>query len=370
MSDQDSASSQAVNDARVECGERRPSDWQYCYQHVLKGSHRLLNKSMNLKGVPAESGSCADSNPVDPNLPFACSRCSKGFKTNSGRSTHIRYCRVEPSAKRLSMSKTWLEQNDISAKEVKPFKKKLLHWLLMRKNAELKRGVAAWKNSKCYQGKGDLELKNRLKKAAGTILPCLKGDHSICIQYSFVCIDCKDPFLSFLPHKRNVSSLPDTVQRTISESIWSLFGTDKLNRLIIRGALRTTSLVEATHRTIRNPAPKGKPLQKNQTAVLQSGAMIAACRGRGLANLRHFRRLGLSVSSQLANKMRALDRSRRKAAARRSKKANRERSIQLRRQKMESRGRLLETKEAEMYRKEAFSDHNYSQPATRLAGEL
>ena len=354
----------------MECGESRPSHWQYCYQHVLKGSHRLLNKSLNLKGVPAESGSCAESVPVDPNLPFACARCSKGFKTNSGRVTHLRYCRVAASKESQQSSTTWLDQNDISSKEVKPFKKKLLHWLLLRKNAELRRGVAAWKKSKCYQGQWDLELKNRLKKAAGTILPCLKGDHSHCIQYSFVCIDAKDPFLSFLPHKRNGSSLPDTVQRTISESIWSLFGTEKLNRLIIRGALRTTSLVEATHRTIRNPAPKGKPLRKNQTAVLQSGATIAACRGRGLANLRHFRRLGLSVSSQLAKRMRALDRARRKAAARRTTTANRERSIRQRRQKMESRGRLLETKEADMYRKEAFSDHNYSQSTSRLAGEL
>lgn len=325
---------------------------------------------MNLKGVPAVSGSSVDPTPADPNRPFACTKCSKGFKTCAGRASHNRYCRAQPGAETPKSSSTWLDQNDISPKEVKAFKKKLLHWLLLRKNSELRRGVAAWKNNKCYQGQRDLELKNRLKKAAGTILHCLRGDHSLCIQYSYVCIDSKDPFLSFLPHKRNVSSVPDQILKTLAESIWSLFQSDKLDRLIVRGALRTTSIVEAMHRTIRNPAPKGKPLCRNQTAVLQSGANIAASRGRGLANLRHFRQLRLPISARFAKKMRAMDQARKKKAARRSKIANRERAQQLRRQKMESRGRLIETKEASLYRKEAFNEHNYSQPPSRLAGEF
>ena len=245
----------------------------------------------------------------------------------------------------------------------------MLHWLLVRKNAELRRGVSAWKKNKCYRGQNDLELKSRLKKAASTIVPCLKGDHSLCNQHSFVCIDSKDPFLSLLPHKQNVSSLTDQMQKTLSESVWSVFQSQKLDRLINQGTLRTTSRVEAVHRTIRAPVPKGKVLRRNQTAVLQMGATIAASNGRGHANLSHFRHLGIPISSQLARRMKAMDGYRRNNAKRRKTIKSRNRATELRRLKFESHGRSLETAEAKMYAKEAFSDHTYAQ-TSRLAGEF
>ena len=241
---------------------------------------------------------------------------------------------------------------------------------MVRKNAELRRGVAFWKKFKLYSGRKDLELKHRLKKAAGTILTCLEGNHSSCIQYSFVCIDSKDPFLFLLPFKRPVSSLTVTIKRTLSESIWSVFQSEKLDRLLVNGTLRTTSVVEATHRTIRTPAPKGKPLRRNQTAVLRAGATVAACRGRGIANLHHFRALGLSVSSTLARKMQRIDDIRKKAAKRRKKTVTKEKALAARRQKLEAHGKSLNSVEATQYRKEAFSqDHSYAR-VSRLEGEF
>ena len=106
------------------------------------------------------------------------------------------------------------------------------------------------------------------------------GNHEKCIQHSAVCVDGRDPLLHLLPHKRNLPLLPDSVKKTILESVWSLFQSDKLNRLVLDGTLRTTLRVEATHRVICNPAPKGKPMRRNQTAVLQFGATIAAMKGR------------------------------------------------------------------------------------------
>ena len=78
-------------------------------------------------------------------------------------------------------------------------REKLLHWVMVRKSNELRRGVAKYKKMNGFSGDKDLELKHRLKRAAGTILQCLKGDHSNCNQYSSVCADSKDPFLHLLP---------------------------------------------------------------------------------------------------------------------------------------------------------------------------
>ena len=144
---------------------------------------------------------------------------------------------------------------------------------MVRKSNELRRGVAKYKKMNGFSGDKDLELKHRLKRAAGTILPCLKGDHSNCNQYSSVCADSKDPFLHLLPRNRNVSSIPDQISQTIAESIWSVFRSEKLDYLIRGGALRTTSCVEAVHRTIRNPAPKANRSQRIRQPFFSSGRL-------------------------------------------------------------------------------------------------
>ena len=325
---------------------------------------------------PKDSG---DPKVVNPNLPFGCSKCSRGFKSASGRATHLRFCSKTPTSTQLPQptptgqtptGPTWMSANGITAKEAKPFRKKLLHWVLVRKNQELKRGVACWKKFGCYQSKSNIELKHRLQKAAGTILTCLKGNHINC-QYSFVCENDKDPYCYLLPHKRPVSSpFPDSIQKSINESIWSVFNTDKLDKLINNGKLRTTSCVESVHRTIRNPVPKGKSLPKNQTAVLQSGASVAASNGKGLATVAHFRALNLPVSANQAKKMQRLDQARRQNALCRKTARYRKLASVGRRSKFESHSRSLESKEALMYRKDAFAaDHGYARSSS-LTGEL
>ena len=381
VSDQDSASAAAVQEAREECEEERVSDWQYCSQHLLKGSHRLLNKSLDLKAAVAsdpKEPKSGDPSCIDPDRPFQCPRCSKGFKSSSGRATHARFCKFIGSSTAASgpssavsgpssavSGPSWSSQNGMMAKEIKPFKQKLLNWLLRRKNNELRRGVAAWKKWQCYKGSRDLELKHRLKMAAGTILPCLKGDHSKCIQYSFVCAESKDPYLYLLPHQRNVPDLPVHIQKVITDSIWTVFQTDKLDRLIKDGSLQTTSRVEAVHRTIRAPAPKGKPMRRNQTACLRFGGTIAAKNGRGKATISHFKTLQLPVSQLLSKKMEQSDTHRQRKARLRQSEKYRQADAMRRRQKFELHGRSLETKEATQYRKEGFvvADHSYSKPA-------
>ena len=366
-SDRDAVTALAVEAAKEECGETRNSDWQYCFLHETKGSHRQLKMSLNLKTAAFSQQPVPNDSRVDPNLPFACPKCGRGVKSNAGRAAHARFCRAEGAVSNES-GPTWMSTQGISAKELKPFKKKLLHWVMLRKNFELRRGVAKWKGIKGYNGENDAELKHRLKSAATTIVPCLMGNHEKCIQHSAVCVDGRDPLLHLLPHQRNLPLLPDSVKKTISESVWSLFQSDKLNRLVLGGTLRTTSRVEATHRVIRNPAPKGKPMRRNQTAVLQFGATIAAMKGRGVANLAHFRSLGLPISAPLAKKMKELDVRRRGIAKRRKSAAHRERCAASKRVKFESHAKSSDTKEAAMYRKEGF-DHTYAQ-SSRLAGEL
>ena len=367
MGDRDTNAWAALQEAKESCGEERPILWQHCFQHEMKGSHRILNKNLNLK---VDSGNQQSTSPIDPDLPFSCPKCSKGLRSAAGRATHARFCRVEPPPSSSSSGPSWLTKEDIAPKELKAFKKKLLHWVMVRKSNELRRGVAKYKRLNGFSGDNDLELKHRLKRAAGTILPCLKGDHSNCNQYSAVCADSKDPFLHLLPCKRNVSSIPDNVSKTIAESIWSVFRSEKLDYLIRGGTLRTTSRVEAVHRTIRNPAPKGKPMPKNQSAVLKFGATIAATNGRGLANVRHFQSLGLPMSAKFQTDMQCYDHHRHQTARRRKTAKHREQALALRQQKFEAHSVARESKEAEMYRKEGFgNDHSYARQS-RLAGEL
>ena len=369
MGDRDTDTGPALEEAKESCGEERPILWQHCFQHEMKGSHRNLNKNLNLKADSSVQQSQTTS-PIDPEMPFSCPKCSKGLRSAAGRATHARFCRVVPIPSPSSPGPTWLTKEEIAPKELKAFKKKLLHWVMVRKSNELRRGVAKYKKLNGFGGENDLELKHRLKRAAGTILPCLKGDHSNCNQYSAVCADSKDPFLHLLPRKRNLSSIPDQISKTIAESIWSVFRSEKLDYLIRGGTLRTTSRVEAVHRTIRNPAPKGKPLKKNQTAVLQFGATIAATNGRGLANVRHFQSLGLPMSAKFQTAMNRFDHHRHQTARRRKTAKHREQALALRRQKFEAHGFARESKEAEMYRKEGFgNDHSYA-CQSRLAGEL
>lgn len=319
---------------------------------------------MSSASIPPEQST----NSLDPDKPFQCSRCVKSFKTAAGRGTHGRFCKGELPAATPS-SQSWLTASGISPKEVKPFRKKLLHWLLVRKNAELKRGVSFWKKLKFFQGPNDLGLKHRLKQAAGTICSCLKGDHTNCKQYSFVCSDSKDPFLYLLPHKRNWPCIPDTIQKIIAESVWSVFQSEKLDRLINRGALRTTSCVESYHRTIRAPCPKGKPMRRNQTSVLKFGATIAAGNAKGRATVDHLRSLGLPVSSVFGQKMARLDGQRARHTQHRKTPAFREKMSAGRRRKYESHAKSLESKEATLYKKEGFADHSYAKTPIPATGE-
>ena len=323
------------------------------------------NSNNNINNTVDNNNSNKISNNVDSGASSAVNEEKEG-RVNAEEELNRTKKMLEGVRKELDDERRMREAAD----EPEMPREKLLHWVMVRKSNELRRGVAKYKKMNGFSGDKDLELKHRLKRAAGTILPCLKGDHSNCNQYSSVCADSKDPFLHLLPRNRNVSSIPDQISQTIAESIWSVFRSEKLDYLIRGGALRTTSCVEAVHRTIQNPAPKGKPLPKNQTAVLQFGATIAATKGRGLANVRHFQSLGLPMSAKFQTAMNRFDRRRHQTAQRRKTAKHKQQALALRRQKFEAHGIARESKEADMYRKEGFgNDHSYARQS-RLVGEL
>lgn len=149
-----------------------------------------------------------------------------------------------------------IKSKNITAKEAKVYRKKTGRWLLMRKNRELRNGIRSFKAFRCNFGTNDVYLKTRLKKAATTIIGCAQNDHSQCELYSFVCKSGADPYLYLLPNGRPIHPMPETVKSFIQESVSDIFNSNKLDRLIFKGGLRTTSHVEAMHRTIRTAAPK------------------------------------------------------------------------------------------------------------------
>ena len=194
--------------------------------------------------------------PVDGR--FGCVGCSRTFASKAGLGTHRRYCPAKTASSVAGDGpglEPLLKANDINAKEAKAYKKKIAHWLLLRKNRELRNGTRSFRAWKCSLGTNDINLKVRLKRAATSIVGCLQNDHSRC-EASFVCQNGADPYVYLLPHGRPVPSMPPSVRAFVQESVEDLFSSAKLDRLLYRGQLQTTSHVEAIHRTIRQAAPK------------------------------------------------------------------------------------------------------------------
>ena len=367
VSDQDSSSAAAVKAAGEECGEERASDWQYCFFHVAKGNHRRLNQKLSSK-VPVEVPIESSPVPVDPEKPYACPRCGKNFKTSSGRSIHQHSCKVTPSTP-LTKKGTAVPMeelcrvNGILSKESKPYQKKIVHWFMLRKMAELRNGVRDYARFRCYNSPNDLELKGRLRRAAATILPCLSGDHSSC-SFSFVCKDAIDPYRKALPLQRNIPIIPKSVQILLRGNVWDMFSSAKLDALVRNASIRTTSRVESLHRTIRNSAPKSKPLFRNETPVLKMGAAIAANRGKGKATLRHLQSLGVPITSYMATRLQRIDRWARQHTEYRKSDEYKLKERDRRRKKFISHASSLASEERLSYRKESF-EHTYARQPSR-----
>lgn len=252
--DQDAATAAAIQTAVEDVGESRSANWQYCQIHTLKGSHRKFSRDSQSKTfIPSVS---------DPTVEgLGCTGCAKIFRNKAGLATHRRFCkRVSASSKGPTDSGNALDpllrMNNISSKEGKAYRKKLGHWLLLRKNRELRNGIRSFKAYRCNPGSNDINLKHRLKRAASSIVGCVQNDHSLCESWSFVCQGGADPYLYLLPNGRPISPMPTSVKSFIQESVNDVFCTSKLDRLIYRGGVQTTSHVEAVHRTIRAAAPK------------------------------------------------------------------------------------------------------------------
>ena len=239
-----------MRESVAEAGETRPANYQYCNLHTQKSSHRRFSRDIMSKS----SVSLAASSGPDG---FVCPGCSKVCKSKSGLSTHRRFCK-SPSTSDVPSGpalEPLLKMHDIRPQESKAYKKKISHWLLLRKNRELKNGTLAFRSQQ-PRPSNDVQLKVNLKRAATCIVGCISGDHSNCLLHSFVCKDGLDPYLYLLPHGRPIHPMPASVKTFIQESISDLFSSAKLDRLIYQGKLETTSRVEAVHRTIRCSAPK------------------------------------------------------------------------------------------------------------------
>ena len=198
---------------------------------------------------------------------FRCQGCSRVFPTKAGLGTHRRYCKQNAGGGDGGGGDggggpfdSLIKMHNLNAKEGKIYKRKVAHWLLLRKNRELRNGIRSFKAYRCHLGVNDINLKHRLKKAASSIIGCIQNDHSQCESYSFVCQSGADPYLYLLPHGRPISPMPVPVKAFIQESVNDIFFSPKLDRLLYRGGLRTTSHVEAVHRTIRAAAPKVQSL--------------------------------------------------------------------------------------------------------------
>ena len=250
--DQDASTAAAIQNAVEMSGETRDTNWQFCQIHTQKSSHRKFSRESQSKtSVSAIALPSVDG--------LACPGCQKLCRNRAGLTTHRRFCKsIPPTSANTPSPHNPFDPllNNFTVKEAKAYKNKVSRWLLMRKNRELGYGVVAFRGFKCNYGANDVYLKTRLKQAASSIIGCIQADHNLCARFSFVCKDGVDPYVYLLPHGRPILPLPPSVRSLIQESVNDIFCTSKLDRLLYRGRLQTTSHVEAVHRTIRQAAPK------------------------------------------------------------------------------------------------------------------
>ena len=115
--------------------------------------------------------------------------------------------------------------------------------------------------------------------------------------------------------------------------------------------------------------PQGKPLKRNETAVLQLGASSAALKGKGRCNVRHFQSLGLPVGKTFVQRMQQTDRRTQQRAKARLVEHVREKARIRRGKAFANHATTLESNEVSLYRKEGFSDHSYAKKPMAAAEE-
>ena len=210
-----------------------------------------------------------------------CPGCEKKFKNQRGLNIHAKRCKGEKPAeleiKGLEpLFQLWEKSSGkkMDRKQKNKWKDGIRVWLLKRIKLELNVGLAAL-NPTNSDMEDDSDIRDALRKAGGTIVPCLSGDHRSCGSDSVGCSgDLAPPDYSNLPNQSPLGAIPSQTSAWFNTIVDSILGEKALMVLVVNGKKASSSLVESIHKEIRLPIPKGKVHRKNETNLIKSGLLV------------------------------------------------------------------------------------------------
>ena len=281
-SDGDTKLLKAMETARKKVGESRPLKRKNCSFHVESAAKRRFTRESLTKLTPAQKSLLENTNiaPLAINLaPNICAACQKQFKNAKGLNIHRRACKGERAEeckiKGLEpLFLAWEKQPNskkVSVIDKKRWRDGIRRWVLKRTKLELNLGLHA-ANPKNIKIQDDTDIHEDLALAGKTVVPCLTGNHDMCLRHARGCGgDESPPDYDFLPSQQPLGSVPPQTIAWLNTIVDCILSREALSSLVVNGKKGTTSVVESAHKEIRLPVPKGRVYRKNETKLIKSG---------------------------------------------------------------------------------------------------
>ena len=282
--DGDAGVAKALRETHDHLGLKRPLKRRACFFHGIQATKRKYNREALLRMTLQQKNSLdKESQPTQPSPldETTCARCEKKFKNRRGLNIHAKRCKgVKPAEAEIKglepLFQLWETSSGkkMDRKEKNQWKDGLRVWLLKRIKLELNVGLAAL-NPTNSDMEDDSDIHDALRKAGGTIVPCLSGDHRSCGLDSVGCAgNLAPPDYSYLPNLSPLGSIPSQTSAWLNTIVDSILGEKALGALVVNGKKASSSLVESIHKEIRLPIPKGKVHRRNETNLIKSGPFV------------------------------------------------------------------------------------------------
>ena len=279
--DGDTSLIKAMEAARKKVGESRPLKRRLCFFHGENAAKRRFTRESLIKLTPSQKSLLekTDIAPLSMDLgPNVCPACKKQYKNSKGLNIHRRSCKGERAEeckiKGLEpLFWEWEKSKNLklTVANKKIWRDSIRRWLLKRMKQELNLGLHA-ANPKNIKIQNDSGIHEDLALAGKTIVPCLSGNHDLCLRDARGC-GGKDapPEYDFLPNKSNLGPIPPQTTVWLNSIVGAILSRDALSSLVVDGQKATTSHVESAHKEIRVPIPKGRVYRKNEAKLIKSG---------------------------------------------------------------------------------------------------
>ena len=280
-SDGDTSLLKSMEAARKKVGESRPLKRKNCSFHVESAAKRRFTRESLTKLTPSQKSLLENTDiaPLSINLASnVCAACEKQFKNAKGLNIHRRACKGERAeeCKVKGLEPLFLAWEKESKSKLTVVTKKkwrdgIRRWLLKRIKLELNLGLHA-ANPQNIKLHNDAEIHEDLALAGKTVIPCLSGNHELCLRNARGCGgENSPPDYSFLPSQQKLGPIPPQTIAWLNTIVDCILSREALSSLVINGQKGTTSHVESAHKEIRLAVPKGRVYRRNEAKLIKSG---------------------------------------------------------------------------------------------------